>query len=212
MIVITGAEYVKSLYIMLFKDIHLSGIKSGRITLAFRKWQKASVKIGSLLHTSIGLVEIRKIETVNENDITDKDARNAGFSGKEQLIKSLPRSGTGTIFKISVGYHSADPRIKLREQTNLSEQQFSDLKHKLERLDNRSRQEHWTMKILLTIKDNPNLHAIGIAKLTGFEKDWLKLNIRKLKNLGLTISHHVGYELSPLGKIFIEKLKPDTDT
>lgn len=190
---------------MLLKEIHLLGIKSGKITLAFRKWQKASVKIGSLLHTSIGLVEIRKIEAVNENDITDKDALNAGFTDKKQLLKSFTHNSTGTIFKISVSYHSADPRIKLREQTQLSEQQFADLKKKLERLDNYSKHGHWTRKILLTIKDNPNLHAIGIAKLTGFEKEWLKLNIRKLKNLGLTISHNVGYELSPLGKLFIEK-------
>lgn len=194
---------------MLFKEIHLSGIESGKITLAFRKWQKASVKTGSLLHTSVGLVEIRKIETVNENDITDKDALNAGFTDKKQLLKSFTHNSTGTIFKISVGYHSADPRIKLREQTELSEQQFTDLKKKLKRLDNHSRQGHWTEKILLTIKDNPNLHAIGIAKLTGFEKEWLKLNIRKLKNLGLTISHNVGYELSPLGEHFIENLKAE---
>ena len=192
---------------MLFKDAHLQGIKSGKITLAFRKWQKASVKIGSLLHTSVGLVEIRKIEPVNENDITEQDALNAGFADKTQLLKSFTHNSTGTIFKISVNYHSADPRIKLREQTELSEQQFTDLKKKLERLDNHSKQGHWTGEILLTIKDNPNLHAIGIAKLAGFEKEWLKLNIRKLKNLGLTISHNVGYELSPLGNRFTERLQ-----
>jgi predicted transcriptional regulator len=80
------------------------------------------------------------------------------------------------------------------------------LKKKLERLDNYSKQGHWTNKVLLTIKDNPNLHAIGIAKLTGFEKNWLKLNIRKLKNLGLTMSHHIGYEVSPLGNKYLDKL------
>jgi hypothetical protein len=191
---------------MLFKEIHLSGIKSGKITLAFRKWQKAFVKSGSLLHTSIGLVEILKIETLNEKDITDKDALRAGFADRRQLLKSFTHNSAGTIFKISVSYHSADPRIKLREQTELSEQQFTDLKGKLERLDNHSKEGYWTRKILLTIKDNPNLHAVGIAKETGFEKEWLKLNVRKLKNLGLTISHNVGYELSPLGNRFIEKL------
>lgn len=191
---------------MLFKKIHLGGIKSGKITLAFRKWKKASVKIGSLLHTSISLVEIRKIEAVNENDITDKETVQAGFTDKKQLLKSFTHNSTGTIFKVSVGYYSADPRIKLREQTELLEQQFEELKKKLERLDNHSKQGHWTEKILLAIKDNPNLHAVGISKLTGFEKEWLKLNIRKLKNLGLTISHNVGYELSPLGILFVEKL------
>ncbi|MEM7550324.1 MAG: hypothetical protein AAF363_11640 [Bacteroidota bacterium] len=36
------------------------------------------------------------------------------------------------------------------------------------------------------------------------EKEWLKLNIRKLKNLGLTISHNPRYEISPLGIAYIE--------
>lgn len=191
---------------MLFKEIHLNGIKSGRITLAFRRWQKAAVKIGSLLHTSIGLVEIRTIEIVNEKDITNKEALDAGFTDKKQLLKSLSRNNRGTIFKIAVGYHSADPRIKLREQTELSEQQFVDLKKKLDRLDNYSKKGDWVEIILTTIKDNPNLHAAGIAKLTGFEKEWLKLNIRKLKNLGLTISHNLGYKLSPFGNQLLKKL------
>lgn len=191
---------------MLFKEIHLQGIKSGAITLAFRKWQKVSVKSGSLLHTSVGLLEIGRIATVNENDITDKDAVKAGFTDKSQLLRSFTRNSTGTIFKISFRYHGADPRIELREQTALSEQQFEDLKVKLDRLDRGSKQGYWTEKILLTIKDNPNLHALGIAKLTGFEKEWLKLNIRKLKNSGLTISNNIGYELSPLGNEYLNKL------
>ncbi|TYR32212.1 hypothetical protein FXV77_19630 [Sphingobacterium phlebotomi] len=191
---------------MLFKGIHLQGIRSGEITMAFRKWQKVSVNTGSLLHTSVGLLEIGKVEAIKENDITDKDAIRAGFTDKRQLLKSFPHNSTGTIFKIAVRYHSADPRIKLREQTELSEQQFKDLKGQLKRLDRYSKQGDWTEKILMTIKDNPNLHAIGIAKLTGFEKEWLKLNIRKLKNLGLTISHNVGYELSPLGNEYLTKL------
>lgn len=194
---------------MLFKDVHLRGIKSGKIKLAFRNWQKASVKIGSLLHTAIGLIEIQDIEVVQDSDITDKDARNAGFADKKGLLRSLENKDTGKIFKISVSYHSADPRINLREQTELSEQEFEDLKKKLRRLDNYSRQGHWTEKILLTIKDNPNLHAIGIAKLTGFDKEWLKLNIRKLKNMGLTISHNIGYEISPLGEQFLFRLIND---
>ena len=187
----------------------MQGIKSGAITLAFRKWQKVSVKSGSLLHTSVGLLEIGRIEAVSENDITDKDAVKAVSTDKSQLLRSFTRNSTGTIFKISVRYHSADPRIELREQTALSEQQFEDMKGKLECLDRGSKQGYWTEKILLTIKDNPNLHALGIARLTGFEKEWLKLNIRKLKNLGLTISHNVGYELSPLGNEYLNKL-PNT--
>ncbi len=81
--------------------------------------------------------------------------KNIGITDKQQLLKSLTRTSAGAIFKISLSYHSADPRINLREQTNLSEQEFTGLKKKLERLDNYSKQGLWTEKILLTIKDNP---------------------------------------------------------
>ncbi|ASW73236.1 hypothetical protein IQ37_09135 [Chryseobacterium piperi] len=193
---------------MLFKEIHLQGIKSGKISLAFRNWQKASVNKGSLLHTSIGLVEIRAVEAISENDITDKDALNAGFTDKKQLLKSLISSNKGTLFKITVSYHSPDPRIDLREQSELSKQEFEDLTRKLERLDQFSKSGPWTKSVLYAINENPNFHAIGIADLTGFEKEWLKLNIRKLKNLGLTISLQIGYELSPLGKEYLKKGLP----
>ncbi len=188
---------------MLFKEVHLKGIKSGKVTLAFRKWKKASIKKGTLLKTATGLVEIIDIKTVDEDKITTKDVLNAGFENKEQLLKSLRLNALGEIYKISVRYHSADPRLKLREQT-LTTENFLEFEQKLDRLDKFSKQGDWTRTLLLAI--NPQLRAKGIATLTGFEKDWLKLNIRKLKNLGLTISHTVGYELSPLGKAFVGKL------
>ncbi|HMO63212.1 MAG TPA: hypothetical protein PKC39_13550 [Ferruginibacter sp.] len=194
---------------MLFKQVHLNGIKHGEITLAFRKWQKPAVKNGTLLHTSIGLLKVSRIEAVKECNIVEKDAIDAGFKNKEQLMKSLSANTAGTIFKIHVAYFSEDPRIELREQTKVSTLQAAELKAALERLDRYSKQGNWTMKVLHSIEENPNLHAIGIAQLTGFEKEWLKINIRKLKNLGLTISHTVGYELSPKGKVFLNMLSTE---
>ncbi|MBK9149659.1 MAG: ASCH domain-containing protein [Saprospiraceae bacterium] len=191
---------------MLFKEVHLHGIKSGAITLAFRKWQKPSIKVGIRMHTSIGLIEIKSIEVIAESDINKADAINAGFASKEQLLKSFPKNSNGVIYRINISYYSEDPRISLREHTNLSEQEINDIIKKLKSLDKHSKKGDWTRQILLTINDHPNMHAIGIAKLTGFEKEWLKLNIRKLKNLGLTISHTVGYEISPKGKVVLEKL------
>jgi DNA-binding Lrp family transcriptional regulator len=38
-----------------------------------------------------------------------------------------------------------------------------------------------------------------LAEQLGFEKPWLKLQIRKLKELGLTESLSPGYRLSPRG-------------
>jgi hypothetical protein len=191
---------------MLFKEVHLHGIKNGAITLAFRKWQKPSVKVGTRMHTSIGLVEIKSIEAILESGITETDALNAGFASKEYLLQSLPKNSNGNIYRMEICYHSEDPRIQLREQTNIPQQEYDSIIKKLNSLDKYSTQGEWTKKVLLTIDENPNLHAIGIAKLTGFEKEWLKLNIRKLKNLGLTISHTIGYEISPKGKVVLKRL------
>ena len=57
------------------------------------------------------------------------------------------------------------------------------------------------------IRDKPRVRAADLAKMMGKEKDDLKINIRKLKNLGLTISHDVGYTLSPLGELVLKTLE-----
>lgn len=191
---------------MLIKSVHLHGIKSGTIKLAFRRWEKPRVKEGTLLKTFIGLVKVRRITRIEEGQITKKDIRDAGFENLEQLLYSLQQSDGGNLYKIALRYHTEDPRIKVREQKTLTDSAYAELKNTLVRLDKNSRQGMWTKKVLLAIQKNPHLKAVEVAKLTGFEKQWLKLNIRKLKNLGLTISHEVGYELSPLGKTFVKKL------
>ncbi|MBX2916677.1 MAG: hypothetical protein KF856_15515 [Cyclobacteriaceae bacterium] len=151
-------------------------------------------------------MKVVRISTVKESQISKKDIQDAGFENKEQLLKSLRQNDNSNIYKIELRYHAEDPRIELRENTALTESAFADLKEKLVRLDKYSKQGLWTKKVLLAIKGNPKLRAVDLAKLTGFEKQWLKLNIRKLKNLGLTISRDVGYELSPLGGTFVKRL------
>jgi hypothetical protein len=72
---------------MLFKVKHLEGIKSGDVSLAFRRWEKPAINIGTLLHTAIGLVEIGDIQMIDIENITNEDVSNAGFSNKEDLQK-----------------------------------------------------------------------------------------------------------------------------
>lgn len=191
---------------MLFKEVHLQGIRSGTVSLAFRNWEKATVNKGSLLKTSIGLVEVVNIKPIDQNKITRAHAVKAGYENKDLLLKSLRQNTAAKIYKIALRYYSEDPRIKLREQTELSGEKLEELKGKLSRLDQYSSEGSWTKKVLLAIKRYPHKRAVELAEITGYKKEWLKLNIRKLKNLGLTISHEVGYELSPLGKALLQKL------
>jgi len=189
---------------MLFKQIHLKGIKEGTITLAFRKWKKPTVKKGSLLKTAIGQVEIEDIAEVKVTQLTKSDAVKAGFQNREELLEQLNSVEEGNVYKIKVRYHSEDPRIKLRQQTKFTQAEFEEIKNKLERLDAYSKQGSWTIEVLKLIRDNPEVKAATLALKIGQEKEWLKINIRKLKNLGLTISHDPGYTLSPLGEAFLK--------
>lgn len=191
---------------MLFKQAHLEGIRSGTIGLAFRKWKKPAVKSGSLVKTSVGLIQIVDITTVTLDSIRPAEARQAGFNSLKELQSMLSSVTEGDIYKITVRYHSEDPRISLREQAQLPPAAFETLRSKLQRLDQYSKQGEWTINTLMLIRDHPQLRAADLAAKSGHEKEWLKINIRKLKNLGLTVSHDTGYTLSPLGKVFLEKL------
>ena len=182
---------------MLFKQDQLEGIKAGSVSLAFRKWNKASVKKGSLLKTAVGVVEIQAVSIVDK--VTDKEAQQAGFKDAAALMKTFTRYPDGDLYKIKVRYYSEDPRIALREKAALTAEEHAALKKKLERMG------EWTKEILLLIKAHPRMRAADLATLSGREKDWLKLNVRKLKNLGLTISYHPGYEISPMGESYINK-------
>lgn len=191
---------------MLFKQGHLEGIRSGKIKLAFRKWKVAAVKSGSLVKTGVGLIQIVDITQITADEITATEAKQAGFDSREKLLAQLNAVTEGKIFRIKVRYEGEDPRIALREQLALTDDAFTMLKERLQRLDRYSKHGAWTQQLLELIRNNPKLRAADLAAKTGREKEWLKLNVRKLKNMGLTISHDPGYTLSPLGLAFLHKL------
>ena len=61
------------------------------------------------------------------------------------------------------------------------------------------------MRYLDLIADNPQRRAPDLAELEGRDTAPFKIDVRKLKALGLTISHPVGYELSPRGIAYRER-------
>ncbi|MBK6662958.1 MAG: hypothetical protein IPG47_09480 [Thermoflexaceae bacterium] len=56
------------------------------------------------------------------------------------------------------------------------------------------------MTTLRAIADRPQVAARILAADGGMETLPFKANVRKLKALGLTISHETGYELTALGR------------
>ena len=188
---------------MLFKQKDLEGIKAGNITLSFRNWKKLSVNVGSEIKTTVGVVKIGSIREVKLEDITEEEAKAAGFASAKSLTGLLASQKEGKIYKIAVTYLQEDPRIELREQNVITEEEFNEIKKALENLDKFSKLGKWTIKTLQAIRENPKMKSADLAVITKKEKEWLKLNVRKLKGLGLTISHEPGYSLSPRGEVYL---------
>jgi DNA-binding HxlR family transcriptional regulator len=187
---------------MLFKQAVLKKIAAGKITIAFRRWKRPTVKAGGTLRTSIGVLGIRKVEKVDRRRVTPAAAKQAGFDSVEELFDSLG-DRPGSLYRIALRRIGDDPRIALRKDDRLDEEDIRSLRTRLDRLDARSARGPWTLQVLRLIERNPARRAVDLAAQMGIEQHRLKTDIRKLKNLGLTESLEVGYRLSPRGKAWL---------
>ncbi|MFA9566451.1 MAG: hypothetical protein ACERLM_17395, partial [Acidimicrobiales bacterium] len=94
----------------------------------------------------------------------------------------------------------ADPRIALRDRAELTSAELDELTARLDRFDGASRTGPWTRQTLQLLADQPRVRAQDLADSVGRDKPSFKNDVRKLKGLGLTISHSPGYEVSPRGR------------
>lgn len=189
---------------MLLKICDLEGIAAGKISLAFRRWKRPTVKAGGQLRTAIGILAIDALDAVEEGQISEPDARRAGFGSRDELIRQLARHGEAQPYRISLRFYGTDPRTALRQETRLTDEELRDIAGQLDRFDGASRHGAWTLPVLGLIARSPGLRAADLAAQTAYEKLWLKTQIRKLKDLGLTESLPTGYRLSPRGRAFLE--------
>lgn len=190
---------------MLLRVEQLKQIKAGVIFLVFRRWRKPKVKTGGTLKTAVGLLAIDSVQRCAMAEIKDTEATKAGYPKLQSLLDEL-KQRKGDVYRIVIRHCGEDPRIALRSGDSLNPAELEEIIKRLARMDKASSIGPWTLKILQLIKRHPKTRAADLAKRVKEEKDQLKTNIRKLKNLGLTISHEAGYELSPRGQKLLEHL------
>ncbi len=190
---------------MIIRRHFLDGIQKGTVSLAFRRWRRPSVKPGGTLLTAAGLLHIGDIEIVTLADISNTDARRAGYESREALVAELNERKEGEIYRIEFGPLEPDPRVALRER-RADTSELQALIVRLDRLDARS-DAPWTRRVLEIIEAHPAVHAGDLCAMVGQEKLPFKLNVRKLKALGLTESLEVGYRLSPRGMALLDSLR-----
>ena len=207
---------------MLLTNRIRDAVFAGEVDVAFRRWRKPTVKTGGRLRTSLGEVEIVRVEVIDPDSVTDCEARRAGYDSADSLRHDLfrertrsPRGRTAKptdeslVYRIEVRPGGADGRVALRSEVDLSPQQLDDVVARLDRMDTprgRGARTKWTKATLDLIAAWPGRRAPELAEMEGLETLAFKTAVRKLKELGLTESLAVGYRLSPRGETVLREL------
>ncbi|SEE11445.1 ASCH domain-containing protein [Ruania alba] len=201
---------------MLISRAVAEGIRAGRITTQYRRWDVPRVRAGRQQVTAAGVIEFTRVTRVNDlQRLTDRAARAAGMKDANTLRRALrprerprgPRGSAGGahVYRVHVRWIGEDPRLALRERLPDADE-LATIAQRLSRLDARPTGP-WTQEILTWIRDNPRVVSKELAALRDVELLPMKADIRTLKGLGLTISHDVGYELSPRGAAYLTWLE-----
>ncbi len=190
---------------LLFQKRFHEGLKSGAIGLTFRRWERPRVRVGGRYRCHpIGVLEVDGVTRVRVGDISDAQARRAGFGSRAELRDYLQALGDVAddteVWRIELHHGGDGDRVELALDDRLDATEIDAIRAKLERFD---RDVPWTMATLRLIARRPRVAASKLAVTLRRERDALKVDIRKLKRLGLTQSFEVGYELSPRGRAFL---------
>jgi hypothetical protein len=188
---------------VLFAPRFRSGIVDGSITLTFRRWKRAQVIAGRRYRTPVGMLEVETVDLIDADDIDDDEARRAGFPSADAVRDALRGEPSDPVYRVR--FHAVtepDPRDVLAHDDRLSDADVEELDRRLERLDGASSHGAWTAATLAVIAERPGVRAADLAASLGRERAPFKLDVRKLKALGLTLSFEIGYRLSPRGEAY----------
>ena len=185
---------------VLFPSRFWAGLADGTVTVAFRRWKRPSVKTGGTLQTRAGLLAIDEVAEISPQEVTDDDARAAGFGDRPEALAEL--RSEGSLFRVRFHRLGDDPRVALRGRADIEASELAELRRSLDRAP-------WSLPTLRLIDAFPATVSTELAARLGMERLPFKQRVRRLKALGLTESLDVGYRLSPRGRAVLAALDAD---
>lgn len=191
---------------MRFEKRFWAGLADGSITLTFRRWRQARVVAGRTYRTPVGILEVSAVAVVEVDSVDDDEARRAGYPDAAALVADLRGEPDWPLHRIEFSRSLApDPRAQLAADDELDDAVLDEIDRRLDRLDRASSHGAWTRQTLRLVAERPATRAPDLAASMGRETAPFKIDVRKLKNLGLTESLAVGYRLSPRGRAYLER-------
>ena len=193
---------------MRFEQRLRDGIRSGAVVLAFRRWKRSQVVPGHRYRTGIDMVEVEAVDIVEPSAVDEAQAREAGYASADELLADLRGDPGLPVYRIRLRrIDGPDPRDELAASASLTEADVAALDARLARMDQASSRGPWTGAVLALIAEQPGTVSTVLAETLGWERQDFKLHVRRLKELGLTLSLEVGYRLSPRGESYLHYLR-----
>jgi hypothetical protein len=191
---------------VLFEQRFRAGIAAGSVTVTFRRWRRSQVVAGRSYRTAGGIVDVASVTVVDPGSITDADAVRSGYGDAGALVADLRGDTALPLYRIEFQRSGRpDPRAELAADADLHDADIEEIDRRLDRLDQASRRGPWTRVTLRLIAARPATRAGDLSAELGRERDEFKIDVRKLKNLGLTESLEVGYRLSARGSAYLDR-------
>ena len=179
-------------------------LADGRVDLLFRRWARPQVVAGHTYRTAAGRLLVRAVSVVEPDELVADDARRAGFPDLPALLAAQRDDPGRPLYRVQVSVADGpDPRDVLSHDGVLSAADVAAITARLDRLDRVSPAGPWTRATLRAIRERPAVRAPDLAASFGRDTQPFKLDVRKLKSLGLTHSLPVGYRLSPRGEAYL---------
>lgn len=188
---------------MLFTQRFWPGIADGTITRTYRRWRRPQVLAGREYRSPVGMLRVESVRLIDPSEIDDACARAAGYIDRDTLVADLRGDPRTQVHEVVFRLAGADPRDALAADDQLDVEALGEIRRRLDRLDRASKAGSWTRQVLDAIGKRPGVRAGDLAASFGRPLQEFKLDVRKLKALGLTISLDVGYRLSPRGAAFL---------
>jgi hypothetical protein len=184
--------------------------------MAYRRWKRPQVKIGGRYRvgsdrirsmTEFDFIEVDAVDEITARDIDDADALLAGYPSAAAARSDVGASGDDPLYRLAFRKIAmADPRAELASAVALTDADIADIDARLDRMDRSATPGPWTREVLREIAQRPQVRAKDLESCSRWpDLATFKVHVRKLKNLGLTLSLPVGYRLSPRGEEYLAR-------
>lgn len=191
--------------LMLLDRATANGIAEAQITLLLRRWDMARISPGATHRPPAATIRIDDVQAcAPDYQVSKQQARAAGYSDAETAQARLDSRSASHTYLITVSFVGPDERCALAADSVLTAADAAAITSRLDRLDSASGTGPWTRRYLRLIAGNEAVRAPDLAVGEGLDVPRFKRRVRRLKELGLTVSLDVGYRLSPRGRAFLD--------